>query len=129
GLGWLGVALIVVLAAGGSEGGRAAPGGLSRSEVAEVARKVGFTSWRVSEAVRVAECESGLRPNVEGDRNLQNRVWGPSIGLWQIRSKRGDWGTGRVRDATRLKDPTFNANAAFVISEGGRDWSKWTCGP
>ncbi len=129
GLGWLAVALVVVLAAGGSEGGRVVPGGLSRNEVAEFARGAGFSSWRVAKAVRVAECESSLRPGAQGDRNLQNRVWGPSVGLWQIRSKRGDWGTGRVRDAARLKDPAFNARAAFVLSEEGRDWSKWTCGP
>jgi hypothetical protein len=128
-LGWLVVILVVVLAAGGSQDGRAAPGGLTRNEVAEAARTAGFSFWTVPKAVRIAECESGLRPAAEGDRDRQNRTWGPSVGLWQIRSRRGAWGTGSVRDANRLKDPAFNARAAFVLSEGGRDWSKWTCGP
>lgn len=57
--------------------------------------------------------------------------WGPSIGLFQIRSLRhpeqypvanGD----RLRVAENLRDAVYNAKAAYVISKQGTDWSKWT---
>ncbi len=77
-------------------------------------------------AVAIAWPESGLDPDAVGDEDLQDDVWGPSCGLWQIRSLRADRGTGRARDIDRLLDPAFNAGAMVAISKGGTDWSPWT---
>lgn len=57
--------------------------------------------------------------------------WGPSIGLFQIRSLRhpGDYPVAngdRLRVASALRDATYNAKAAYVISKSGTDFSKWT---
>jgi hypothetical protein len=57
---------------------------------------------------------------------LQDAKWGPSIGLWQIRSLKAESGTGSPRDATRLKDPRFNAQAMRAISGGGDSFTPWT---
>lgn len=77
-------------------------------------------------ALAIARGESGWRSDAVGDVGLQTSKWGPSIGLWQIRSLVADRGTGRARDETRLRDPLFNARSAYSISGGGRDWSPWT---
>lgn len=55
--------------------------------------------------------------------------WGPSIGLTQIRSLRDPmaWGVvDRWRVAEKLRDPHYNAEAAFAISKSGTDFSPWT---
>lgn len=77
-------------------------------------------------ATAIAWAESDLDPTVEGDINLQDEKWGPSCGLWQIRSLRADTGTGRDRDRERLLDPAFNAAAMATISKGGTDWTAWS---
>lgn len=55
--------------------------------------------------------------------------WGPSIGLTQIRSLRNPnaWGPAdRWRVADKLRDPAYNAAAAYVISKQGKDFTPWT---
>lgn len=55
--------------------------------------------------------------------------WGPSVGLTQIRSLRDPaaWGAAdRWRVADKLRDPGFNAQAAFAISKQGTDFTPWT---
>jgi hypothetical protein len=55
--------------------------------------------------------------------------WGPSISQFQIRALRDPdaWGADdKVRIAAKLRDPAYASHAAFVISKGGTDWSKWT---
>lgn len=86
----------------------------------------GFQSDALVTALAIARAESGWRTDAVGDVGLVNATWGPSIGLWQVRSLRAHSGTGRERDGTRLTDPRFNARAAYTISRGGRDWSAWT---
>lgn len=57
------------------------------------------------------------------------KKWGPSIGLSQARSLRNPriWGTAdRWRIGRLLRDPWFNAVAAFWISKGGTDFVPWT---
>lgn len=64
-----------------------------------------------------------------GDLGLVNAEWGPSIGLFQIRSLR-DPSSGNLADtlrvASKLEDPVYNAHAAFVISKQGTDWTPWS---
>jgi hypothetical protein len=77
-------------------------------------------------ATAIAMGESGLNPDAVGDVGIQTGDWGPSIGLWQVRSLKSQSGTGKSRDATRLKDPIFNAKAMGEISGGGKNWRPWS---
>lgn len=95
-------------------------------QTVRAAYAAGFRGEQLVTAVAIAKGESGWRADAEGDVGLANDKWGPSIGLWQIRSLRADTGTGRDRDAAALRDPTFNARAAWSISSGGSNWRPWT---
>lgn len=99
---------------------------LPAAQVAAYAKQAGFIGQSAVIAVAVAMGESGLDPSAIGDSGLANATWGPSIGLWQIRSLNAEKGKGTSRDATRLKDPAFNARSAFSISSGGKNWRPWT---
>lgn len=96
------------------------------SQVAQLAKGAGIPARQIATAVAIAAAESNLNPAARGDVGIQTRVWGPSIGLWQIRSLKADTGTGRTRDARRLTDPAFNARAMARISNYGSDWSPWS---
>ena len=60
-----------------------------------------------------------------------NTTWGASIGWFQDRSIRPTY-TGpmnaadKLRIASLLRDPLYNAKVAFAISKGGTDFSPWT---
>jgi len=57
------------------------------------------------------------------------KKWGPSIGLSQVRSLRNPriWGhPDRWRIASLLRDPWFNAVAAYWISFSGTNFFAWT---
>lgn len=107
---------------------------LSAAEVAGYARAGGLTDpMAIATAVAIAGWagsphpgESGGDPNAMGDTRLETGVWGPSLGLWQIRSLRNDAGTGRPRDPRQLTDPMFNARSMVTISKGGTDWTPWS---
>lgn len=99
---------------------------LTPAQVAAYAKQAGFIGQPAIIAVAVAMGESGLDPSAKGDTALTNATWGPSIGLWQIRSLNAEKGKGTSRDATRLTDPMFNARAAFEISSGGKNFRPWT---
>lgn len=103
---------------------------LSPSAVYQLARSAGFPASQAAIMVAIAGGESGWNPNAVGDVGLADDTWGPSIGLWQIRSLRSQTGTGRERDASRLKDPAFNARAARIVyqQQGFRAWSVYTSG-
>jgi hypothetical protein len=103
------------------------PQSATEAQVADLARSAGFPEPTIARAVAVAKCESSLRPDAKGDGHLVDVEWGPSIGIWQIRSRWADLGTGRPRDPSRLTDPAFNARAAYALSAGGADWSAWSC--
>lgn len=96
-------------------------------EVYNLARSEGLSSERALVATAVALPESGLNPTILGDENLEDEKYGPSVGLWQIRSLRAQLGTGGERDALRLVEPAFNAKSMASISKGGSDFSPWTC--
>lgn len=79
-----------------------------------------------SYALRIASCETGgtFDPRALGDAG--ERGWfqiHPVHFGTVIRSR-----VGRVRvDRDRLYDPVYNTRVAYVLSNGGRDWSPWTC--
>ena len=67
-------------------------------------------------AYAVACAESSKEPCVVGDN-------GDSIGLWQINTNKG---AHPEYDKNQLTDPSYNANAALLISSGGKNWQPWS---
>lgn len=65
-----------------------------------------------------------------GDLGVMDAKWGPSCSGFQIRTLRDPLSgnaADRYRVAARLHDdPDYAAEAAFVISKGGTDWSLWS---
>jgi hypothetical protein len=86
----------------------------------------GLTFEQAITATAIAWAESGLRPDAVGDVDLEDETWGPSVGLYQIRSLRVDTGTGKERDVERLGDPSFNTRSMVAVSSGGTNWSPWS---
>lgn len=102
----------------------------SATEIAGYAYDAGIRNvGDLTTATAIALAESSGNPSAVGDVALQNAQWGPSIGLWQIRSLKAEQGKGSTRDGDRLKDPVANARAMFEISKGGKDWRPWTTFP
>ncbi|HEV2780934.1 MAG TPA: D-alanyl-D-alanine carboxypeptidase family protein [Actinophytocola sp.] len=99
---------------------------LSAREIAEHAYAAGFRGQALTTAVAVALAESGGNPKARGDTTITDGTWGPSIGLWQIRSLRSDYGTGDERDAKANLDPATNARHAWSISDHGTNWTPWS---
>jgi hypothetical protein len=68
-------------------------------------------------ALKIAQCESGVRDNAIGDRSLNPS----SYGIFQIRafSSRGT--------PEQLLDAEYNIQYAYRMSGGGTNWSAWTC--
>lgn len=105
---------------------------LSADVVYRLAVDAGLSADRAVLATAIAWSESGLRPDNVGDRSLagqptdDGRTWGPSIGLWQVRSIEEERGTGAARDADALLDPAHSARAMAEISHGGEKFTPWT---
>jgi hypothetical protein len=95
-------------------------------------QNAGFSGDSLNTAYGIVMAESGGRANARGDKHLVNKKWGESVGLFQIRSLQnpqnfdGKGSSDMWRDASKLEDPNFNAQAAFVKSKGGTDWGGWT---
>lgn len=102
-------------------------------QVAAVAGRTGLTGDALATAVAISGWagspspgESGGNPDALGDVHLATSMWGPSVGLWQIRSLNSQLGTGEVRDANSLSNPDFNARSMYQISSGGTNWTPWS---
>lgn len=99
---------------------------LTASQVYSLAQEAGLGRMAAATATAIAGAESGFVTDAVGDVGIQTAEWGPSIGLWQIRSLKAQSGTGGVRDATRLADPKFNAASMVAISGSGKNWNPWS---
>ena len=99
---------------------------LTYAQVYALARGTGLSPQQAVTATAIAAAESSLNPAVMGDTTITNGTWGPSVGLWQIRTLKAQTGTGRSRDINILTDPTQNARAMFEISSGGSNWGPWS---
>jgi hypothetical protein len=85
-------------------------------QIAAVAKAAGFSGQALVTAVAVAIAESSGRTQVVNYLGC--------VGLWQIYQKmHPKWSTAQ------LKDPAINAQAAFSISNGGKNWGPWTTYP
>jgi hypothetical protein len=107
-------------------GDRPAKGRLTAAQIAALARQAGFRGEDLTTATAVALAESGGRADAVGDTSLQNGTWGPSVGLWQIRSLHEQRGTGGVRDELANRDPATNARHARAIASTERGWRHWS---
>lgn len=95
-------------------------------EVAALAHDAGLRGDDLVTAVAVAGPESGYDVRAKGDEHLVDDKWGPSLGLWQIRTLHEQRGTGGPRDADRLYDPRHNAMSMAAIRSTSRGWNHWT---
>jgi len=87
----------------------------------------GFDPQAATILVAIAGAESGYDDQAQGDLGLQDNQWGPSFGLFQIRTLKGETGSGSNRDIARLAaSDTEQAKAAYVISNHGRDFTPWS---
>ncbi|MEV6609882.1 hypothetical protein [Kutzneria sp. NPDC051319] len=107
---------------------------ITAREIAQHAYAAGFRGDSLTTAVAVALAESHGETGIHGDVNLQTGTWGPSVGLWQIRSLNPGHGTAAeqaLRNAQANADPATNARHAYAISRQGnnfRPWSTYTNG-
>lgn len=91
-----------------------------------LAQRAGFSQATTEKALRVATCESSLRPHAVGDGKLMGQGWAWSLGPFQVRTRWDDlFGT---RSPVLNLIPAFNAASAYKISGGGTNWGPWTCG-
>lgn len=99
----------------------------SPEQVYALLRQAGFGPEAATTMTAIAGGESGWDDANLGDVSLQNATWGPSYGLFQIRTQKAATGTGGNRDQLWLAASDLNqAKAAYAISSGGTDFSPWT---
>lgn len=90
-------------------------------------RQAGFDPAAATVMTAISGAESGYDPSELGDTNLEDATWGPSYGLFQVRTVKGQTGSGGDRDITRLAASDLNqAKAAYDISGGGTDFTPWS---
>jgi hypothetical protein len=114
-----------------ANGGKLSSSGMKITDIVKVAYSVGFRGESLIEAVAIAMGESQGDANAVGDIKLagidkRGVNWGPSVGLWQIRTIVDQTNTGGIRDIEILTDPKKNAQSAWAISGGGKNWNPWT---
>lgn len=96
---------------------------------ATVAYNAGFRGNSLILAIAIAKAESDCMADMLGDINLENEKWGPSVGLWQIRSLNNPYqynGIDQLRIKNKLFEPQYNASTAFLISKKGADFNPWS---
>lgn len=100
---------------------------LSQAQVTAALASGGFSASGATTMAAIAHAESQLDPNAIGDVALENSTWGPSVGLFQIRTLKADTGTGSDRDIQYLQGSVAHQVAAALhISNGGRNFGPWT---
>ncbi|QHC25040.1 peptidoglycan-binding protein [Streptomyces sp. GS7] len=101
---------------------------MNLTELRALATQVGFTGSDINIAAAVAMAESRGDPAIVGDEGLADNKWGPSFGLFQIRSLRHPEQFSppdSLRIAGKLKDPVYNAKTAKAIKDA-HGWSQWS---
>jgi hypothetical protein len=97
------------------------------TEIYNYSRAAGLSVAASIIAVAVALGESSGDDTARGDVGLQTSTWGPSVGIWQIRTLKAETGSGSDRDINALMgNPARQAQAMAAISRQGADWSPWT---
>jgi hypothetical protein len=105
---------------------------LTPSQIYTLLLQGGFDPQEARIMTAIAQAESARNPGAVGDVAIQTGTWGPSVGLFQIRTLKAETGTGSDRDIQRLmNNPAEQVKAALNISGGGsnyRPWSTYTNG-
>jgi hypothetical protein len=97
------------------------------ADIYATAQAAGLSSAQAVIATAIALGESGGDDANVGDVSLQTDYWGPSVGLWQVRTVKSETGTGSDRDIMALQgNPSRQARAMFNISNRGTNWTPWT---
>jgi hypothetical protein len=94
-----------------------------------VLRLAGWPEAQLDIGQAIAQAESQCYSDAVGDITLASEKWGPSIGLFQVRSLRSPQSFGGVdiwRYAWPLRQPLYNAAAALAITKGGTDFAAWS---
>ncbi|GAA4699768.1 hypothetical protein [Phytohabitans rumicis] len=103
---------------------------MARRTPAEVYRALlgaGFPPQAAVTMTAIAGGESGWDDAAVGDTRLQNATWGPSYGVFQVRTLKSETGKGTARDIMELTgDLGAQARAAWEISQHGADFTPWT---
>lgn len=105
--------------------------GYSGAELAaRAAYNAGFRGDALVTAVAVAGAESGYNQGAVGDVGLQSDKWGPSVGMWQVRTLNNPneySGLDTQRDVNIVGGDNVQANAnfAYSLSNGGSNWRQW----
>jgi hypothetical protein len=99
---------------------------LSIEQVAGYAAAAGLSGEPLAVATAIAMAESGGDTDARGDARIVTSTWGPSIGLWQIRSLNAQRNTGGLRDEVANINPANNARAMMDISDQGKTWRAWS---
>ncbi len=77
---------------------------LTPSQIYTLLLQGGFGPEEARLMTAIAQAESSRNPGAVGDVALQNSKWGPSVGLFQIRTLNSQTGTGGDRDIERLME-------------------------
>jgi hypothetical protein len=99
---------------------------LSGEQLKDLLYSVGFRGERLREAWGIVMKESTGRPMAH---NQNSRTGDNSYGLFQI-NMIGKIGPARLEqyglsNNEELFDPLTNAKIAYILSEGGKNWSAW----
>lgn len=100
----------------------------SAAEIFAAARAAGLSLAAATIATAIGLAESGGDDRVYGDTGIQTAVWGPSVGIWQIRTLKAQTNTGSDRDINALLNGGVARQAAAMrnISAGGNNWTPWS---
>jgi len=100
---------------------------LTPSQIYTLLLQGGFDQREARIMTAIAQAESARNPGAVGDVALQTSTWGPSVGLFQIRTLKSETGTGSDRDIERLmNNPAEQVKAARNIAGGGDNFRPWS---
>jgi hypothetical protein len=99
---------------------------LTDQQIARHVIDAGFVGDDRAVGVAIVLAESSGRTDARGDVGLMTDKWGPSIGLFQIRSLHVEKGTGGTRDELANLDPFTNARHARTIFLEAGGWRPWS---
>lgn len=93
--------------------------------------KMGARGNQLIGLAAVAPGESGMVVEKVGDCRLEDRQWGPSVGLFQVRTVKPEKGKDTPRDIEHISDAEGNAWAAIqvynsALSQGRDPLNPWT---
>lgn len=106
----------------------------------DLLREAGFSNAAAQDMTAIGLAESGflthtsdhLDPQAIGDVRLEDSFWGPSVGMFQERTIKGEYGHNTTRDERwLLSNPLHQCQAAYVTSSHGTNfhpWSTWLHG-